>query len=162
MDTTNENSAIPIDNGNNVNNIVVNDKNDTDNIINDGIKDQPSNKLRYQSFEGANLFLCGGRIMLGRVTSHLLISLSLIILTWIAYTGLDITHHYHQHHQHYYYHHSLLLSSSLLLLVAVVPFLHSSAFLMTSWTIGCINISLLTAVATTDPGTSIYLIHQFI
>lgn len=86
MDTSNENSAINIDNDNNVNTIV-NDKNDTDNIINDSSKDEPSNKLRYQSFEGANQFICGGRIMLGKVTSHLFISLSLIILTWIVYTG---------------------------------------------------------------------------
>jgi len=86
MDTSNDNTSINIDNGNNVSTIV-NDKNDTDNTINDSSKDEPSNKLRYQSFEGANLFICGGLIMFGRVTSHLFISLSLIILTWIVYTG---------------------------------------------------------------------------
>lgn len=113
-------------NGNNDNdnvNIIINDRsntittiiiNDNDNII--------TPKLRYQMFEGANLFLFYGRIMLGKQSHHLVLSILLIILTWTAYT------------------------------IAIIPFLHSQYLLMISWTLGCINLSLLVAVATTDPG----------
>lgn len=47
-------------------------------------------KYRYQMWEGKNKFLFGGRIMLGAHDKHLLISLTLLIVTYSVFLGLIV------------------------------------------------------------------------
>ena len=119
---------VPISVNNDTNVSATADNDNTTNINtncndNDTTKDKSEvPKLRYEVFEGANLFLCNGRIMLGAKSYHLVLSSLLILMTWIGYT------------------------------IGVIPFLHSPLLLKISWTMCCINMTLLVATATTDAG----------
>jgi palmitoyltransferase ZDHHC9/14/18 len=45
-------------------------------------------KLRYEVWEGKNKFLCDGHLMIGVHSSHLVVTLTLLVVTYILFLGL--------------------------------------------------------------------------
>ena len=77
---------------------------------------------RYKSWKGASKFICGGRLMLGVHASQLMITIVLILITWVPF------------------------------LIIIHPFVQNSYSFIFSFFVFVVNLLLLLATAFVEPG----------
>ena len=75
-------------------------------------------KRHYEQWQGRNVFLCGGRLMLGAMAHQLLVTFALIMLTWGTFIALVVP----------LLEHSILLELSVLLMALQIASLLATAF----------------------------------